>query len=105
MLVDEFDYRLPPELIAQEPLDERDRSRLMVLKRSDGSIEHRRFTDLLSYLREGDVLVLNNTRVIPARLMGRKNGGALAEFCCCTAEARRSGRLLSGRGKDCNRDR
>ncbi len=81
MLVDEFDYRLPPELIAQEPLDKRDRSRLMVLKRTDGSIEHRRFTDLLSYLREGDVLVLNNTRVIPARLMGcKKNGGALAEI-------------------------
>ena len=72
MKTSDFDYYLPPELIAQTPFEPSDRSRLMVLNRGDTSIEHRRFFDVLSYLRTGDVLVLNDSRVIPARLVGRK---------------------------------
>ena len=66
----DFNYTLPPELIAQRPLPQRDQSRLFVLHRSNGSIEHRQFPDLLEYLRKGDVLVLNDSRVILARLRG-----------------------------------
>ncbi|MFC4078331.1 tRNA preQ1(34) S-adenosylmethionine ribosyltransferase-isomerase QueA [Salinithrix halophila] len=67
-----FDFDLPEELIAQTPLKDRSSSRLMVLDRKDGSVQHRRFPDLLEYLQPGDVLVLNNTRVRPARLIGSK---------------------------------
>src|SRR6266699_2745941 len=66
----DFDYALPPQLIAQQPTPRRDQSRLLVLHRRSGEIAHRQFRDLLEYLREGDVLVLNNSRVIPARLRG-----------------------------------
>src|SRR6266568_3630792 len=66
----DFDFELPSELIAQTPVRERDLSRLLVLHRSSEEIAHRRFRDLLEYLRPGDVLVLNNSRVIPARLRG-----------------------------------
>jgi len=68
----DFDYFLPSALIAQTPVEPRDRSRLMVLNRSDSSIEHRRFYELTDYLLAGDVLVFNDSRVIPARLIGRK---------------------------------
>jgi S-adenosylmethionine:tRNA ribosyltransferase-isomerase len=68
----DFDYHLPPELIAQAPVEPRDSSRLMVLSRADGSIAHRRFSDLAGLLRSGDVLVFNDSRVLPARLTGRK---------------------------------
>src|SRR6266567_1489720 len=66
----DFDFHLPPELIAQAPAMQRDQSRLLVLCRDSGKIAHRRFRDLLKYLAAGDVLVLNNSRVIPARLRG-----------------------------------
>lgn len=66
----DFHYDLPPELVAQHPAPRRDESRLLVLRRPGGEIEHRRFRDLLERLRAGDVLVLNNSRVIPARLRG-----------------------------------
>jgi len=66
----DFDYELPQELIAQAPAVQRDQSRLLVLNRDSGHVEHRRFRDLLEYLRAGDVLVLNDSRVIPARLRG-----------------------------------
>jgi S-adenosylmethionine:tRNA ribosyltransferase-isomerase len=66
----DFDFDLPPELVAQVPAPQRDQSRLLVLHRQSGQVEHRRFRDLLQYLREGDVLVLNESRVIPARLHG-----------------------------------
>jgi len=66
----DFDYELPPELIAQVPAPQRDQSRLLVLHRQSGQLEHRRFHDLPGYLRSGDLLVLNNSRVIPARLRG-----------------------------------
>ncbi|MDA1193317.1 MAG: tRNA preQ1(34) S-adenosylmethionine ribosyltransferase-isomerase QueA [Candidatus Poribacteria bacterium] len=72
MKLSDFDYHLPDELIAQRPAERRDGSRLMVIHRETGEIEHRRFPDITEYLRRGDVLVRNNTRVIPARLFGVK---------------------------------
>jgi len=72
MKTSDFDYQLPQELIAQVPLEPRDQSRLMVLERTNGSIEHRRFDALVEFLKAGDVLVCNNSRVIPARLKGKK---------------------------------
>ncbi len=67
----DFDFQLPPELIAQTPAATRDASRLLVLQRAGGKIEHRKFRDVLEYFRPGDVLVLNNSRVVPARLRGK----------------------------------
>ena len=80
MKVTDFDYNLPEELIAQTPIKKRDSSRLMVLNREKKSIEHRIFTDVIDYLEEGDCLVINNTKVIPARLLGKKKTGANVEF-------------------------
>lgn len=75
MRTEDFDFILPEELIAQHPLEQRDHSRLLVLDKHTGSIAHRRFDNILEYLQPGDVLVVNNTRVIPARLLGVKMGG------------------------------
>jgi S-adenosylmethionine:tRNA ribosyltransferase-isomerase len=75
----DFDYSLPPEFIAQTPAEPRDQSRLLVLRRSDGSIEHHRFSEIVGFLRPTDVLVLNDTRVIPARLKGQKSSGGKVE--------------------------
>lgn len=72
MNVKDYDYDLPEELIAQDPLEDRSSSRLMVLDRQTGDVEHRHFTDVLEYLHPGDCLVINNTKVIPARLFGVK---------------------------------
>ena len=72
MKTDDFDYNLPEELIAQTPLKDRSSSRLMVLHKKTGVIEHRHFTDILEYLNEGDALVINDSKVIPARLIGEK---------------------------------
>lgn len=72
MKTEDFDFELPEELIAQTPIKERDHSRLLVLNRKDGSIEHKTFTDIIDYLEEGDSLVLNDTKVMPARLYGVK---------------------------------
>ncbi len=74
MELKDFHYDLPEELIAQEPIPERDMSRLLVLDKNTGEIVHRSFRDILEYLNEGDCLVMNNTRVIPARLFGVKKG-------------------------------
>lgn len=74
MRTSDFDYQLPPRLIAQTPLEPRDSSRLLVLHRGTGYIEHRHFPDLVEYLREGDALVFNDSRVIPARLHGTREG-------------------------------
>ncbi|MBQ6389695.1 MAG: tRNA preQ1(34) S-adenosylmethionine ribosyltransferase-isomerase QueA [Mogibacterium sp.] len=74
MRIDEFDYELPEELIAQTPLPERDSCRLMVLDRSKKTVEHRHFYDILDYVNPGDCLVLNDSRVIPARMYGIKEG-------------------------------
>jgi S-adenosylmethionine:tRNA ribosyltransferase-isomerase len=78
----DFDFSLPPELIAQQPASKRDESRLLVLQRSDGKVSHRRFRELLDFLHAGDVLVLNNSRVIPARLRGSNSqtGGKFEVF-------------------------
>ena len=74
MRTDDFDYHLPPELIAQTPVEPRDASRLLALDRATGRVEHRRFTDILELIPSGAVLVLNRSRVIPARLYGRRKG-------------------------------
>jgi len=81
----DFDYFLPSELIAQTPVEPRDQSRLMVLNRSDGSIKHHKFFEITNYLRAGDVLVFNNSRVIPARLKARKvdSGGRVEILLLC----------------------
>ena len=81
MKVSDFDFYLPEELIAQHPLERRDSSRLMVLDRNTGNVEHKHFHDIIEYLNEGDTIVLNNTRVMPARLIGEKEGtGGKIEF-------------------------
>ena len=80
MKVSEFNYNLPEELIAQTPIEKRDESRLMILDRSKKTIEHKKFKDIIDYLEPGDVLVRNNTKVIPARLYGQKETGAKVEF-------------------------
>jgi S-adenosylmethionine:tRNA ribosyltransferase-isomerase len=72
MKTSDFDYNLPPELIAQTPAEPRDSSRLLVLDRKDGSITHRRFFEITEYLRKGDVMVFNDSRVLPARLKGKR---------------------------------
>ena len=72
MKTDDFDYYLPEELIAQHPLKERDSSRLMVLNKNNGDIKHEKFHNIIDYLNKGDVLVLNDTKVIPARIIGEK---------------------------------
>jgi len=76
----DFNYNLPPEFIAQSPVEPRGNSRLMVLHRESGLIEHRRFFEIVSYLRDGDVLVFNDSRVIPARLRGRFDSGGRVEI-------------------------
>lgn len=80
MKVSEFNYNLPEELIAQYPYDKRDEARLMVLNRNAQVIEDKSFKDVIDYLEPGDCLVINNTKVIPARLYGKKDTGAKIEF-------------------------
>lgn len=81
MNLSDFNYILPQELIAQEPIKDRDQSRLLVLNKENGNIEHKIFKDIIQYLNKGDCLVLNDTRVIPARLFGVKEGsGGKIEF-------------------------
>ena len=79
MHIKEFDYELPAELIAQYPIERRDQSRLMVLNRKNRTIEHRRFLEITDCFKPGDALVLNDTKVIPARLIGRKQSGGKVE--------------------------
>ena len=80
MKTSDFYYELPQELIAQDPLEDRSSSRLMVLNKNNGRVAHKRFSDITQYLRKGDCLVLNNTKVIPARLLGvKEDTGAAVE--------------------------
>src|SRR5919108_4410138 len=72
--ISDFDYDLPQELIAQTPIEPRDASRLLVVQRATGEWQHRHFRDIGAYLRPGDLLIANQSRVIPARLMGRRAG-------------------------------
>ena len=81
MHINDFDYNLPEELIAQTPAEKRDFSRLLVVHRAGGTVEHKHFYDIVDYLKEGDCLVLNNSKVLPARMFGVKEGtGAKVEF-------------------------
>ena len=80
MKVSEFNYELPEELVAQTPIEKRDTSRLMILNKQEKTIEHKTFKDIINYLESGDVLVRNNTKVIPARIYGKKETGANVEF-------------------------
>ncbi|MEW6184967.1 MAG: tRNA preQ1(34) S-adenosylmethionine ribosyltransferase-isomerase QueA [Thermodesulfobacteriota bacterium] len=75
----EYEFALPSELIAQEPIEQRDQSRLMVLERKTGDRQHKAFYQILEYLHPGDVLVINDTRVVPARLLGKKKSGGGVE--------------------------
>lgn len=77
--ISEYDYELPKELIAQKPSEKRENCKMMVLDRNEQSIEHKHFYDITEYFGENDVIVLNNTKVIPARLLGKKNTGANIE--------------------------
>jgi len=79
MKTSDFYFDLPQELIAQTPIEKRDASRLLVLNKENGEVEHKHFYDLPSYLKPGDCLVLNNSRVLPARLFGRRSGGGACE--------------------------
>ena len=81
MKTDDFDYELPSELIAQTPLSKRDESRLLVLDKETGSVTHKKFYDIIDYLNPGDALVINDTKVIPARIIGEKvDTGAIIEL-------------------------
>ena len=81
MHINDFDYELPKELIAQTPAEKRDSSRLLVVHRETGEVEHKHFYDIIDYLKPTDCLVLNNSKVLPARLFGVKEGtGAKVEF-------------------------
>ncbi len=81
MKTDDFDYYLPKELIAQTPLEKRDESRLLVLDKKNGCVSHKKFYDIIDYLNPGDALVINDTKVIPARIIGEKmDTGAIIEL-------------------------
>jgi len=97
--VNDFDYALPPDLIAQHPLARRDESRLLVLRRDSGAVDHRRFRDIVDYLEPGDLLVLNDTRVIPARLVGRRPTGGRIEALLIAPEGDVWRAMLKGSGR------
>lgn len=99
MLVTDFDYELPKELIAQHPMEPRDHSRLLVVDKTTGELEHRHFYDLVDYLRPGDLLVFNDTRVIPARLHGFKDTGAHVEVFLLTRKDANDWEVLVKPGK------
>lgn len=99
MYVRDFDYALPGHLIAQYPLPERDASRLLLVRRKDGAVLDRQFRDLGTVLRSGDLLVLNDTTVIPARLYGVREGGGKAEILLIAEEARNRWWVLAKPGR------
>ena len=99
MDVQDFQYRLPRNLIAQYPSRERDQSRLMVVHRDTGSLEHRTFRDLPDYLNEGDVLVINDTKVLKARLIGTKETGGKFEILVTERMADRTWRCMVKRSR------
>lgn len=99
MLVKDFDYELPQELIAQHPMEPRDHSRLLVVDKTTGELEHKHFYDLLDYLRPDDLLVFNDTRVIPARLHGTKDTGARVEVFLLTRKDATDWEVLVRPGK------
>ena len=100
MKISDFNYELPEELIAQTPLEQRDASRLLCLDRATGKISHHHFYDLADVLRPGDLLVLNDSRVIPARLHGSKipSGGAI-QFLLLTQRSHDTWEILTKPGR------
>ncbi len=103
MDLQDFQYRLPHSLIAQYPSRERDQSRLMVVHRDTGSLEHRTFRDLPDYLNEGDVLVINDTKVLKARLIGKRETGGKVEILITEKMADRTWRCMVKRSRSLNR--
>lgn len=100
MKTSDFYYDLPTELIAQTPLENRENSRLLALGKESGNIEHKNFFDVIDYLKEGDCLVLNNTRVLPARIYGeREDTGAIVEFVLLKQKGVNIWECLAGPGK------
>lgn len=100
MKTSDYFYDLPKELIAQTPLEKRDLSRLLVLDKSSGEVEHKHFFDIIDYLNEGDCLILNDSRVLPARIYGtKKETGARVEFLLLTQRANNVWECLAGPGK------
>lgn len=101
----DFYYDLPKELIAQTPIEPRDHSKMMVLSRSNKSIEHKHFYDFVDYLNEGDCLILNNTRVLPARMYGvKKDTGAVVEFLLLNNLGNDRWETITGPGKRAKAD-
>lgn len=101
MTVEDFNYFLPEELIAQTPLSERPASRLLVLDKETGDVTHGTFRDILGYLNEGDCLVLNDTRVLPARLLGTNPTGAAIEFLLLSQRAGDVWEIIVRPGRKC----
>ena len=100
MKTSDFDYNLPQDLIAQSPAEPRDHSRLLVLDRNTGEIEHRRFYDIVGYLNQGDVLVFNDSRVIPARMYGSLvDTGSKIELLLLTQNSPTGWKALVNRGE------
>lgn len=100
MKTSDFYYNLPEELIAQTPIEPRDASRLMILNKETGKVDHKVFSDLIDYLNEGDCLILNDTRVIPARIFGvKKETGAVVEFLLLNQRENNVWECLCGPGK------
>lgn len=100
MKTSDYYYDLPKELIAQTPLAKRDNSRLLVLDKSSGTVEHKHFYDIIDYLNEGDCLILNDSRVLPARLYGiKKDTGARVEFLLLKQNSQNIWECLAGPGK------
>lgn len=101
----DFYYDLPKELIAQTPIEPRDRSKMMVLSKKDETIEHKHFYDFIDYLNEGDCLILNNTRVLPARIYGvKKETGAVVEFLLLNNLGNDRWETITGPGKRAKKD-
>ena len=100
MKTSDFYYDLPQELIAQHPVEPRDSSRLMVMDRSTGALEHRIFRDVINYLNPGDCLIVNDSRVLPARIFGVKEGGdSVNEFLLLTQKEQKVWECLTKPGK------
>lgn len=100
MKTSNFNYNLPENLIAQTPLEKRDHSKLMVLHKDNGKIEHKHFYDILDFINPGDCLILNDSRVLPARIYGVKDGtGAKVEFLLLNQKGKDTWEILAGPGK------
>ncbi len=99
MKTSDFFYDLPTKLIAQTPLSDRQASRMLVLDKKSGDTEHKNFFNIVDYLKEGDCLVLNNTRVLPARIFGTKQTGAVVEFVLLKQKGENLWECLAGPGK------